>query len=256
MTVLLNNNFAGGPDGTTLTTGNTGQSSDNGFDSVDSAGTGTICQFVNVGANNLARPTAEFVLGMSTGSTATSPGVTWSTFGSIAQIWTRFYVYFTNPVSNVVDQCLLEVDTTGGPCCSLWLRVSGTPICFQLSDSTRGNTINMGSQAVQTGAWTRIEFFADMGATTSTLNYYSGANTDTTTITHSITQSPGNYGATGTCNSITLGQGANSQANTPTTYFSNWQVNNTGYPGPAPFRAGAGCPGILTNPIAIHSDIM
>ena len=256
MAVLLNNNFNGGPDSTTLTTGNTGQYLDNAFNSVDSSGTGTVCQFASAAANNLNRPTAEFVLSMSTGSTATSPGVTWSSFGSLAQIYTRFYVYFTSVVSNTTDQCLLDITSTGSACCSLWLRVSTTPFCFEIQNATGSKKSDMSSQAVQVGAWTRVEFFADMFNGTSTINYYADPNTDTTTITHTLIQTATSYGASGTCDAVTLGQGAHSQANTPTTYFSNWQLNDSVYPGPAPFRPGAGCPGILPNPSAIHTDIM
>jgi hypothetical protein len=106
--------------------------------------------------------------------------------------------------------------------------------------------------------WHRIEFHVLMGATTGqsdlSLYTYPDADDDVGNYTEQIVQTGATYGASPATQYI-LGQGWAIQHNTPDTYFSNWEINNTGYPGPEPFRLGTGSPnGNMTNSVAIHMN--
>lgn len=258
MTVLTNN-FSGGPDGTTISTSNSGQFGDDAFDAVDATGTGQVTKFASVGAANLNRPTAEYALQVSTGSTVNSPYVEWSTsMGSQAQIWTRFYFYLVSlNNTSLHDLDLFSISTSGGGTdqVSFRIRTTTTPYLFQISNDNSGTLSTLGSTPVVTGEWARIEFRSTINSSGSAdLYYYGGANVDTTTYTDSVSQASQNYGVLSAA-TFRLGHSNSNLANIPTIYFSNWELNNTGYPGPAPFRQGLGTPsGNLTNPIAIHMN--
>jgi hypothetical protein len=84
--------------------------------------------------------------------------------------------------------------------------------------------------------------------------FYADPGADGITVTDTINQT-GNYTGAIVSN-FGLGFSTTHTQTVPTTYYSNWQLNTTGFPGPAPFRQGLGSPmGNLPNPIAIHSDV-
>jgi hypothetical protein len=249
----LNNNFNGGPSGTTLTTGNTGQFGDNAFDVVNSSGIGTTLLFGNSDTYGVSRPTGEFML-VTAGGTGSAPKVTWSTsMGSVSQFWLRFYAYCVGVVSSTNDMCLFSAYKSATEEMSLVIRNTASPFCLEIQDS--GATITNTSVGVASGAWFRVEMTVNVSAGTSTVNYYAGADVDTNNVTATASQSGGSYGGT-TCNSFSLGQDITSSTGVPTIYYANFQLNNTGFPGPAPFRRGLGNPaGNLTTPLAIHSAV-
>lgn len=262
MTVLLNNNFDGGVTGSQITTSNSGADNGNAFTYVSQTNSG-VCQYADVAANGLNRETAQYVMAMSTGATAGPTAyVGWnaSSLGTLTTFWTRFYFYVSalSPTGPNDDTNLFSAYLTSG--------VPGVTIFLQCNPAPPYNLyIWNGYSSVQTtmvtalaaGIWNRVEFTATLGTSTgsASMSLYQDPNSDGAVPTETISQSGQNYG-TSTINTTTLGMDYGSgQNNTPVIYFSNWQMNNSGYPGPAPFRAGKSCPGILTNPIAIHSDV-
>lgn len=261
MTILLNNNFDGGVTGSQITTANSGVNpADNAFTYVGQSNTGT-CQYGNVAALGLNRSTAEYVMAMASGATSSATayvGYNATFLSTLTTYWTRFYVNFSSLLANsTADTCLFSsYHTSGLPGVTIFLSCTPAPP-FQLYIwNGYSSTFSQMTTAIVAGVWNRIEFTATLGTSTgsASMSLYAGSNADGVTPDETVTQSAQNYGTT-TINSASIGMDYGWQTNTPTVYFSNWQINNTGYPGPAPFRPGAGCPGILTNPIAIHSDV-
>jgi hypothetical protein len=263
----LQNNFEGGPDGATMTVGNSNQTgTQNPFDFARAAGTGVLLQYASTAALN--RPTAEYVMKISTGSgTATTfPGVGWtSSFGTLSELWARFYVYFTSTSSNNNnDMGLLSTYTSAniGHGVSVVMGtatgVSGVLNHFYVYNHNSGlqSIISILSRSIST--WYRVEFhalFAASATSAADLYIYEGVSSDGVTPTASINLTGQDYGTTA-IDTCSLGEDIIYQTNTPNTYFSNWEINDTGYPGPAPGRQGLGSPmGNLPNPIAIHTDV-
>lgn len=252
----LTNNFDGGPDGVTITTGNSGQYNNDAFDGVGNTGTGTVIQFANVDVNGLNRQTAEYVMKIATGSTTVTPYVAWSTFGSPVDVYMRFYVYFSSIVSNATDLTLAAMwsasSLTKGT--SIGLRTSASPFCLQIVNNSTLAVTNMTTTAITAGVWHRIEYHTHFSTTAGTadIGVYIGANADTDTADDSVTQTGQNYAASSN-SAIGMGHLVKFQTNTPPFYVSNIQATVNGYLGPAPFRQGKGVPGILTNPVSIHT---
>ena len=233
--VALRNNFEGGPDGTTITVGNSNQAgTQNPFDLVTLSGTGAVLQYTNVAANNLNRPTAEYVMQMSSGSSTGNMYCRYTAgLGSAHEVWMRFYVFFSSISTNATDLNLCQLRGAGVQQVGVWLRTSTTPYCLQINNNFHVVTTNMTSTPIVAGVWHRVEFHVLLGGSQTSQDYWQN-----------------------TADGFTLGQDYNARANTAATYLSNWEINTTGYPGPAPFRAGLGSPsGNLANPVAIHSDI-
>lgn len=258
--VALRNNFDGGTDGVTITTGNSGASGGNAFDACQGAGSGVAVKFANVASNNLDRQTAEYVMLIDTGSSVTTnPAVAWNatSLGTNVTMWVRFYVYFSTVGFNSDGELPLFAAYNGSPTngISVWLEAgSSPPWSFMLLNNGTGlQTIGVVSPTA--GTWNRVEVRTTLSATVGStdLYVYMGADADSDTPTEHIIQSSQNYGTTAV-NTLALGQGVGFQLNSSPTYYSNWEVNNSGYPGPAPFRPGKGVPGILTNPVAIHMN--
>lgn len=264
MTVLLNN-FDGGPDATAITTSNSGQVPGNdAFDAVNSGGTGVVLEYASVDVNVLERPTAEYCLKLATGSTLPAsgvPSVAWTTaMGNQSTIYTRFYVYLADiNISAPGDEDInlfRVVDTANQfKAVGVWLQTVTTPHYLGILNEWNSVATFMSSAPLVAGVWQRIEFRATVTSNpnngSAELYYY--ADADSPIATDSVSQTSQNYG-TGTVDMFSLGQGAGSQRNTAPIYLSNWELNDTDWPGPAPFRPGKGVPGILTNPIAIHTD--
>jgi hypothetical protein len=253
MTTLINN-FNGGPAGTTLTTANTGQLGDNAFNSITTAASATIV-FADAGVNALNRPTAQFVMELATtGTSGQSVAASWSTsMGAQAQIWTRFYVYFSSISPSTNDRIIFSAFSGITMEMSVLLQTATTPNSLYVKDKA-GATVFGGTSFVA-GVWNRVEMNVNFTAGSTSLFVYADPGADGLDYSDSITQTGANYGGA-TCNLFPLGLAVGYSEATPPTYFSNWQLNNTGFPGPAPFRQGLGSPaGGLTNPIAIHSDV-
>lgn len=245
---VLRNNFDGGPDGTTVTVANSGQVPGNdAFNAVSSPASGQVMQFAATEA--LERPTAEFVLHVATGSTSVSAGVQWNTsMGTQTQVWWRAYSYYvalpttTNPPVFVSDNGtayggITDVDTNAH------VRLINGP----------STASDVSAVTVPLGAWFRVEGWYQFSTTSGNgevriyITEPDGVNPDETLNLSNVNMGTSN------CTAYTFGY-AIGRANLPHAYVSGIEVNNTGWPGPAPFRPGKGVPGILTNPIAIHTD--
>jgi hypothetical protein len=252
----LKNNFSGGPSGTVITTSNSGQYGDNSFDFVYNSGSGVVQRFKD--ATGLDRPTAEFVMELSTGSSVPSaaPSLEWAaSLGTNAEIWTRFYVKFTAVASNARDLNIFTTGVNGSNSNKsvVWILTTGSPITIGVTNARTGSGA-VSNTPITAGEWHRIEVHVLMGTSggLTEVQYYSGDNVDSITMTDSVTHSGQNYGST-SLGVVGLGQWWAYQLNTPTTYFSNWETSTDGWIGPAPFRQGLGSPsGNLTNPVAIH----
>jgi hypothetical protein len=256
MTVLLNNNFSGGPDGTAITAGNSGQFGDNAFDGVAAAASDGVLGFADCNANGLARPTAQYALEVATGASAPEkPFVTWTTsLGSQTTVYSRFYLWFSSMAPTTYDQALFELYVSGILVnVSINLGTSTSPIVMYLYSNAAVTT--RAAVTPVADAWNRVEFYANIlsANSTGTLNLYYGDDVDTNNISDSATQTTANYGYTYT-NAVALGQLGGTQYAFPPFYVSNLQVNNYGWPGPAPFRY-LGSPGYLPNQISPHTDI-
>jgi hypothetical protein len=258
--VAVQHNFDGGPNGATITVTNSAQvSGNNPFDATGTGGNIKL-QYGSLAINGYinSRPTAEYIMGVAVTSGSPRPYVAWlTTVGNQTEIWTRFYFYLTSATPTTNDLCLFAIANASGVAASVWLNVSSLVLQIQDSAATP-NKVNM-TTVLDINVWHRIEFHVIMGATTGSSNLFLYAYPDTdidiSSYTETVTQTGATYGAPPATQYL-LGQALGTQTNLVNTFFSNWALNNTGYIGPAPFRAGLGSPaGGLTNPIAIHSDV-
>lgn len=257
--VALRHNFDGGPNAAGITVANSAQVPGNDpFNGVGSNTSPSFLQYGGIDLNNLNRGTAEYAMGIAThAGVATGPWVLWSTsFGTQTQCWTRFYLYLTSTAANTTDTIDLNLFGAAGATqgVGIWIpNTVGTIRYLQIQDSAATPAKVTMTTPLVAGQWCRVEFHAVRSTGASELYLYAGADVDTNNYTELITQTGGNYG-TSAFTQVWLGQGWDSQGGTLDTFLSNWEVNTTGYPGPAPFRAGKGVPGILTNPVAIHMN--
>jgi hypothetical protein len=245
--VQLTNNFDGGPDGTTLTAANSGQFGNDPFDTVAKTGTNTILRY----SAAQGRPTAQFAMEASTGAASGTAYEYWAaSAGNQSQVWTRVYMYWTawSPLTTqIVFYC--ESVAGGGPCFYVFVEAStGKLMMCNAAGSPRVKT----TSGVILNSWFRVELRVQFSATTGNgeLRYYEDADSDTETESVSFT---GANLAASTADYYIYGY-AGASSNLPTMYLSGIELNNTGFPGPAPFRPGKGVPGVLTNPIAVHTD--
>lgn len=249
----LYNNFNGGPDGAAMTTSNTNQLGDNGFDLVQ-ASTGSTLAFADAGVAGLNRPTAAFCMRTATPGSGDTAYVAWTSgIGTQTELWVRVYIQWSSLASTSTNRLLFGVYSSFSRKLSLLLRTSASPFTLQLQDSA--SAFATMSTAITAGTWNRIELH--MNATTDTAELYLFANTavdnDLSDYTEMITQSSVNYGTT--VNQFFLGMPVSYNEVTTSCYFSGLGVNNTGLMGPAPFRGQLGWPGNFAQPTAIHSDV-
>jgi hypothetical protein len=244
----LRNNFDGGPDGTAITAANSDDVPGNdAFQVVSPTGSGSMLHYTDAVA--LGRGTAEYVMEISTSTTANDNAVIWSTaMGTQTQVWWREYVYLTAFPGGATRMTIFESDNgavyTGH--CEIG-TVSGK--LYILNGARTSSQITTNSLPIN--EWVRVEgrYLYSTTVGSAELNLYLDPDSDTPDET--ISGSGWNMGAANS-NSFAFGS-AFAVANKPTTYFSGLELNNTGWPGPAPFKV-RGVPGILTNPIAVHSD--
>lgn len=253
---VLRNNFDGGTAGVTITVANSAPGGDP-FDSVSSTGTGAVVRFVSA----TDRPTAEYVMETSTGATATTPSVVWSTsMGAQGTIYTRWYAKFTViPTSGNNDNVMFMVWSGATHCCSIWMtnldHTLDSAVMGQVTILTSpGSTSLPMTTVIAAGLWHRFEFKATMSASTGVgeLRLYAYPDTDSDTPTETLSVTGQNFGAA-SANSFRLGCANPLSSQTPTIH-SGWELNNTGWPGALPFRPGKGVPGILSTPVAVHTD--
>jgi hypothetical protein len=249
----LRHNFDGGPSGTQLTVANSGQVPGNdAFQVVSPTGSGCIVQYQD--AALLGRPTAEFVLKTETGAVATDNAVIWNTaMGSQSQVWWRQYIMLTElPVTSgaSLNMPIFECDNGAVYCALVYVRRTTGLLAF-VDDPTP--VVNIATtNALPLNAWARIECRIQFSTTVGNfdLNLYLEPDSDTPTETISGT---GLNLSAATANSFCFGS-AFSDSFKALTYFSGLELNNTGWPGPAPWRSGKGAPNRnLSNCVAIHT---
>jgi hypothetical protein len=243
---VLRNNFDGGPDGTTLTAANSGQVPGNdAFNSVTTKTASNIIQYTD--ASGLDRQTAEYVLECSTSAVAQANCAWTTSMGSQTQIWLRLYFYMTaTPTTN--DMCIFESDN--GSAYAGCIYVEATTNKMYVSRANTGALLTMTTPA-PLNKWLRIEAWFSFSTTAgdAELRLYTDADSDAASETISL----GTAWVTNNANAFAFGQPF-ATGNKPTTYFSGLELNNTGWPGPAPFKV-KGVPGIQPSPVAVHSDV-
>jgi hypothetical protein len=248
---VLRNNFDGGPAGTTLTAANSGQSGNNAFNLVSSVSGGSVLQYYS--AADMGRGTAEFVLKTSTAATAKDNGGIWSTaMGSQTQVWWRQYLLLTQTPDDAgmsQDMTIFESDNgaayagfveIGSTSGKLWIKNGPTTL-----DAVTTNALPLGE-------WVRIEAWFKYSTTVGAVDLDLYLEPDSDTPTETLSVSGWNMGAA-SANAYCFGS-AFSFAFKPVTYFSGIELNNTGFPGPLPFKQ-KGMPGIQPTSIAVHSDV-
>lgn len=179
----LTNSFAGGSDGTTITTANSGGGSGNAFNLID-----------------LDSQTAEFDTGRAahgftsgrfvTGGSSGSPYVSWTSGVSANTVYIRAYLYLSAaPASNTN---ILRV-LTGANTIIATIRVNSTgKLAFLYSSGTLGGT---SSANVTTGGWFRVEARIVSSTTNGSVEVRLYNDPDSTTITETLSVSGVNTGS-------------------------------------------------------------
>lgn len=243
----LRNNLDGGPAGTTITAANSGQVPGNDpFDGTLKTGANTVFAFDTA----FARPTAEYTMLVSTGAASGHGLGYWTTsMGAQSQIWIRLYCYFDVLPNNFTSPIVFLAETASGTGCQIGINSVGSRELFLES----GGGVNVKTTAgITAGNWFRVEARMQFSATTGNadLEWYQEADSDTPTET--ISFSGQNFKASTAINYY-IGY-VNTDTNMEALYLSGIELNNTGWPGPAPFIT-KGVPGIQPNPIAIHQAL-
>lgn len=260
---VLRNNFDGGVNGDAITAANSGAFGQDAFDAVQDDTPKALIQFAGVDVNGLNRSTAEFVMATATASNAAAGNVVvaaWTTsMGSQSEFWTRFYLYLSSLASNISDQNIFAAAGAGSDGMGIWVMSTAPTRTIQIRDlNGTGTTRNTSTTALTAGQWLRIELHATFtsvrGTSSSEMRLFMDDNVDTDTPTEIVSQTGGDYGVLPASQYFVGAAWDPVQKSQPNTFWSNWELNNIDWPGPSPFRAGKGVPGILTNPISIHSD--
>ncbi len=253
---IVKNNFLGTP-GVAWTVANSGGEGDP-FDTFgDNSANGVVFQYAS--ASGLDRPTAETVLEMSTGNSAYSPAAVWTTsFGSQSQVYVRFYVQVASaPASSQTTLPYWFHLASGGlPYLSLgyydyspfyWIAVTRNA-------QQAGEAVSYFTTNVQWGKWLRFEIYANVATSGGTIqvDFYDAPNADSDTPTE--TKNINHNFPSNSVDMYMVGQGVDRKL-VPTTYFSGFALSNEGWIGPAPFHPGSrSVPGVLSTPVAVHSD--
>lgn len=217
--VAVANTAEGGSDETAVTTGNSGGSSGDAWDSV-SIGT----------AATLVFDTAQAVRGSlsyrhATGATSTTANARWTSTtltGSPSQLWGRFYCRFSDPLS---DRSIARARSGTTQVIRLQITSSGT---IQLRNSAN-SVVATSSTVLSADTWYRIEFNAVPGTTaTSEFKIFVG---DSTTATETVNGSS-DYSSATTVDEFGIGNFANG-ADAPSMWYDDIEANSSGYPGPS-----------------------
>jgi hypothetical protein len=248
----LRNNFDGGPDATALSAANSGQVPGNDAFQVvspSSPGSGVYVHYKD--AATLDRPTAEYVLKIKTDAVATDNAAIWSTsMGTQTQVWWREYIYFVSDLSLMSGDMTIFESDNGAVYTGFCNITFGASPKVQASNGPSTSSVTS-TNTVPIGAWMRLEGWYKYSTSVGEVQVDLYFDADSDTPDETISATGWNMGAAN-ANSFAFGS-AFSDAYKPETYFSGLELNNVGWPGPAPFKS-KGVPGILTNPVAIHSD--
>lgn len=249
---VVRNNFDGGADGTDITTASSASGGD-AFNSIPKSGSG-IVKYAS--SEPLSRPTAEFVARFASTTPAGLAVCAWNTaLGSQSQIWLRMYMnYVSVPSTASAPYPSFFSVGTSGDVAMLYLGVTtgtaGNNKVFAM-DGPGATTVST-TGSITAGRWFRVEARVQFSATTGNGEVYLFDDADSDTATEMISFTNWNL-TSSTAARYYIGY-IGTLTNQRDLYMSGVEVNNTGFPGPAPFRPGKGVPGILTNPVAIHTD--
>jgi hypothetical protein len=251
--VQLNNNFSSGPDGTNISVLNSGNGDDDAFDTFN-RGTGTVNQYKQADLFN--RATAEFVLRVNTTTTITTAHVAWqaASIGTQNEIYIRFYCYFTVLPDNFGSSVIFRVMGAATTVDTIVI------VCNSGGDKSLAFTNMTGTWEARTtssmvaNAWMRVEARIQHSATTGNgeMRFYADADADTDSPTETVTFTNQNL-ARNDCDTTFFGY-AKAMSGLEDMYMSGLEVNNTGWPGPLPFKQKAS-PGYQPNAVAIHNDV-
>jgi hypothetical protein len=250
---VLRHNFDGGPDGTAVTTANSGQVPGNtAFQVVSPTNVGSGIYTVYKDAGALNRPTAEYVLKVKVGATTADNAVIWSTaMGTQTQVWWREYIYFVSNLALMSNDMTIFESDNGAVYTGFCDITQGASPKVKIMNGPSTTSVTS-TNSVPIGAWMRLEGRYKYSTTVgeAEVDIYFDADSDTPDETISATG--WNMGAANS-NSFAFGS-AFASTNKPETYFSGLELNNVDWPGPAPFRVGRGSPNRnLSNCVAIHT---
>jgi hypothetical protein len=170
--------------------------------------------------------------------------------GAQGQIWTRFYGYYDASPNISTSPVLFGIIGGGGTYGCLYLGLLVTTGQLYYTDSLRTVSIPVTTNAIPVQNWFRVELRAEFSATTGNadIRYYEDADTEDATDVLSVSSQ--NLGGP-TADQFLYGYSFK-VANLTDLYLSNLELNNTGWPGPAPYKV-KGVPGIQPSPVAIHN---
>lgn len=247
----LRNNFSSGPDGTNISTVNSGNGDDDAFSTLN-VGTGAKLKY----KASVDRPSAEFMMVCGTTTTSTGSDVLWTpaALGTQGQVWMRFYLYCVTLPSNFNSPCLVELVGNASSVVVAYVTINSVG-AHELAVGNGNNTYNIRTAAsMVAGSWMRVEVRLQFSATTGNgeLRYYANADADTDSPTETITWSGQNF-IRNDVDTVAFGY-CLADTNQPDMYWSGLEINSTGWPGPLPFHQKA-VPGIQPSAIAVHNDV-
>lgn len=220
----LSNSFDGGTAGTAITTGNSGGTSGDPFDTVSAAATGTITYSSTVVVGGLS---GKF----STGGTAGLVYAYWSTsFGSVTTGTPAARAYFQLPVLPASSTRLVLAANSAGTFCGEW-RINSTGKLEQRNGS--GVVQQTSSGSVTAGQTFRVETMVKVISGTAgqlECQLYLGANIHGTTPDETLTSAA----ALNTQADISRwGAGSALPITNFDTYVDDFAASTTGYLGPS-----------------------
>jgi hypothetical protein len=215
------NSAEGGSSGTTVTSVNSGGTSGTAFDSVG-LGTGVTLTFDNTQAAH-----GSLSYKVTTPSTAAASYLVWSSFGTVSQLWFRFYIYLTsNPATSFR---VWEAVATGTLCGGIRVNTNGTLYAFDTNDSTIASTTTTNTLALN--AWNRVEGYIIGSATVGQIQFSLYKTLDSVTPTETKTSATTVNTASA---SITQAWQGVAYINASTTlWLDDLGVSSVGYLGPS-----------------------
>jgi hypothetical protein len=244
--ILLRNNFSSGPDGATITTTNSGAGDDDAFAAVGRTGANSVTAY------DLApdRPTAEFVGELSTGAASGTATLAWAT-GGTSQIWMRMYGYFTVLPNNFSSPTIFYIEASTGARCGI-IAVNSSGANEIIASNKNDTQTAITTAGITQGEWFRLEARFQFSTTIGNgqINFYADADSDVATDSVSFS---GWDLASATAANFYFGY-VLADSNLEALRLSGLEVNDTGFPGPLPFKQKA-MPGYQPSPIAVHNDV-
>jgi Putative Ig domain len=220
---LLYNNFEGGTNGTTITTGNSGGSSGHAWD-VATVTNGSLVY------SNTQAAHGGLSGAMSTNNTGGVAYIGWTTsLGTVTSLYGRFNIYLT-AYPTTVDANVQMKGTGSSSAGNVQIDTTGHIIAQTNTFTNAFAFVN----AIPLNQWVRVEWYllgGSAGNAQFTINYY--ASLDSTQITETHTDTTFAWGGTGgTIDEMDFGW-TNTHANQPTIYMDDLAMSPVQFLGPA-----------------------